>query len=325
MKVKEFVRLKRELQQFVPIPQIFSHIDQLFLSLSPQQFQMNFIKHIIRTSPIDRFDSGLLAKLSAYLPKKFDKIYCGAKYAFEDEFLEFFSTAAAKGTGKFDRFYEIGDEQWIHIQCSESLISEGTTGYSLWEASVALLASLASPNSKYLPHFQGKRVLELGSGTGLGGLAVAALAHPRNVLLSDISQVHDAYTNPNLLLNPFLSTPGTDSKVIYWNDLVGEADEYASQFDTIVGCDLVYDPDVCALLFPALKALFESENSQIKQAVLFCTLRNPQTFNDFVRELMKEANLSVTVEDLCYDPENDTIILNSNSIESFRIIKINKF
>ena len=320
MESSEFLRLKRELHQFVPIPQIFSHIDRLLSLFSPLQFQLAFIKHIIHTSSIDRFDSGLLVKLSAYIFKKFDKIYSESKYAFEDEFVDFFSVSNSHGDGKCDRFYELDQERFIHIRCSESLISEGTTGYSLWEASVVLLASLTDSMNKYTPYFYNKRVLELGSGTGLGGLAIAALAYPQSILLSDVSQVHVAYTEPNIVLNPFLNL-NLDSKVIYWNDLVDEVEEYAGQFDTIVGCDLVYDPEICCRLFSALKALLSAKSSSINQIVLFCTLRNPQTFDDFVRELRNEKNISLSVEELCYDPNNPIIL---NSIESFRILIINK-
>lgn len=318
MESREFIRLKRELQQYVPIPQIFSHIDQLLSSLAPLQFQLSFIEHIIHTSPLDHFDSGLLAKLSAHLFKKFDKIYSGGKYAFEDEFLDFFSGSSSRGDGKCDRFYEIDQGRCIHIRCSESLISEGTTGYSLWQASVALLACLTDPSNKYSGYFSNKRVLELGSGTGLGGLAIAALTSPQSVLLSDVLQVHDSYTHPNILLNPEFNL---NSEIIYWNDLASEAEEYACRFDTIVGCDLVYDPEVCYLLFSSFKVLLSAKSSTINQIVLFCTLRNPQTFDDFVRDLRNESNISVSVEELSYDINNPIIL---NSIESFRIITINK-
>lgn len=314
--MESFIHLKRELQQYVPIQQIFAHIDHLLTTLSPLQFQMAFIEQIIRSSSLDHFDSGLLAKLSAYLFKKFDKIYSGGKYAFEDEFLDFFSGAGLSGNGKCDRFYELDQGRFIHIRCSESLISEGTTGYSLWEASVALLACLKDPMNKYKAYFNNKRVLELGSGTGLGGLAVAALASPKSILLSDVSQVHDSYTHPNILLNPGFNL---NSEVFYWDDLASEADVYACKFDTIIGCDLVYDPEVCPHLFSALKALISAKSSTINQIVLFCTLRNPQTFDDFVRDLRNESNVSVSVEELSYDSNNSIIL---NSIESFRIITV---
>ena len=320
MTKETFLKLKRELQQFIPIPQIFSHINTLLITFSPLQFQLAFIQHITRTSSPDHFDSSLLSKLSAYIFKKFDRIYSAAKYAFEDEFLDFFSASTPRGDGKCDRFYELPNDEFIHIRCSESLISDGTTGYSLWEASVALLATLAMIDNEYTPYFSNKRVLELGSGTGLGGLAIAALANPQNIILSDVTQVHDAYTHPNTLLNPLLSSK-LDSKVLYWNDLALEAEEHASQYDTVIGCDLVYDPEVCALLFPALKALLNAESSTITSVILFCTLRNPKTFNDFVSDLQKEKNLSVAVKGLSYDPTNRIIL---NSIESFRIIIINK-
>lgn len=313
----EFLLLKRELQQRVPIARIFAHIDTILNTLTPPEFQTRFIQHIIKTTDPSKFDPSLLKKLSAFLFARFDKYYGAVKYALEDDFVEFFLGDTQSCTGKCDRYYEVAPQEYIHIRSSESMISEGTTGYSLWEASVALLALLNSDNTNL---FTGKRVLELGSGAGLGGLAVASLCNPSSVLLTDIDQVHDSYTRPNILLNP---SSKIESRVVYWNDLIEEPGSLATQFDTILGCDLVYDPEVCPILFKALKSLLNAHNSAISQVILFCTLRNPQTFHDFVADLQLEQNLLVTIRELeGYDPQSNPIIIQS--IESFRIIHINK-
>lgn len=270
--------------------------------------------------------AGLLKKLAAFLLARFDRIYAGKKYAVQDEFVEFFATVDTVLDGKCDRYYVLGSPdgvvQTLHVRTSESLISEGTTGYSLWEASVALLALLSSGPGRFDDCFLGKRVLELGSGTGLGGLSVAALASPKGVLLTDIAQVHDSYTRPNLLLNPPL-LPLVESTVLHWNDLLEEEEGQSLQFDTLVGCDIVYDPEVCSLLHLVLRAILRSpSSSSVKTVLLVCTLRNPSTFDDFVRDV--EGIPGVLVEVSCLNAEalNKEIVLKS--IEAFRIIKITR-
>ena len=314
----EFLLLRRELQQRLPIPHIYAHIDNLLCSISPESFQSSFLKHVASY----QIDASLLKKLASFLLARFDRIYRGEKYALEDEFVEYLAGRLIEpaGDGKCDRFYDLQSVPLsLHIRASESLISEGTTGYSLWEASVALLALLCCESNRFDDCFKGKRVLELGSGTGLGGLSIAALANPNRVLLTDIAQVHDSYTRPNLLLNsPSISC--ADSAILHWNDLIAVDSNYATEFDTIVGCDIVYDPEICSLLIKVFSSLLFRNSSTIKTIFLVCTLRNPETFSAFVEDLKGIPGVTVEVSTINADALGDEIILKS--VESFRIIKL---
>ena len=61
---------------------------------------------------------------------------------------------------------------------------EGGVGGSVWEAVLTLLHCIRSEKGLFPEgHFAGKRVVELGSGTGLGGIVVAAMG--ADVLLTD--------------------------------------------------------------------------------------------------------------------------------------------
>lgn len=307
----EFLILRRELQQHVPIPQIYAHIDSILSRISPESFQSSFLFHVA-PHPIG---PGLLKKLAAFLMARFDRIYDGKKYALQDEFVEFLASVNVAADGKCDRYYELNNFSTVHIRTSESLISEGTTGFSLWESSVALLALLSRDPSRFDDCFRDKRVLELGSGTGLGGLAIAALSSPDRVLLTDIAQVHDSYTRPNLLLNPQI--PHIDSTVLHWNDYDRPLD-----FDTIVGCDLVYDPEVCSLLHSVLRTVLTHQGSSVKTVLLVCTLRNPSTFDYFVRDM--EGIPDVLVDVSLIENLSDAHEIVLKSIEAFRIIKITR-
>lgn len=312
----EFDLLNRELQQAVPLPRILAHLDKLLSLLSLEDFQTTFAGHVT----VNRIDRTLLMKVYRHLLNRFDRIHCGGKYALNDDFVNLFNTSRGEMSGKCDRFYEFAkDTLPIHIRASESLVCDGTTGYSLWDASIALLAILET--SSHPLRFEGKRVLELGSGTGLGGLAVAACSNPTSVLLTDVAQVHDAFTLPNTLLNPHLN-PKISTEIVYWNDLTVDPVPYASNYEIILGCDLVYDPDVVCMLSDALNSLLLCPSSTISTAVLLCTLRNPQTFDDFIAALNNEQRYAVQIEMIDYDSESNPIILQS--IESFRMVTISK-
>lgn len=311
----DFDLLNRELQQRIPIQAILAHLDRILRACPPAEFQVHFVAHIC--GPVD---GQLLAKVAVYLFAKFDQIYVGAKYALNDNFVQFLCAHSHHfNDHQCHRYFPIENSTLLHITSSESLVSDGTTGYSLWEASVALLALLYS-EPRIRQWFAGKRVLELGSGTGLGGLAVAALSQPQSVLLTDVSQVHDTFTSPNLNLNlASINTP-VASKVIFWDDLCTEPLNFCQNFDVLLGCDLVYDPDVWCMLLSALKALLLATNSSISVVILICTLRNPQTFNDFINELNNEINFRIQVDPLDALPADCPIVLSS--IDSFRIVTI---
>jgi predicted nicotinamide N-methyase len=67
---------------------------------------------------------------------------------------------------------------------------DGGVGGSVWEAATSLLKCVESQTQLFpADHFKGKRVLELGSGTGLGGLAVSLLG--AEITLTDRSDVVD--------------------------------------------------------------------------------------------------------------------------------------
>lgn len=209
------------------------------------------------------------------------------RLALDDDFASFLSEASLlPSDGNSHRYYHLAPKRVIHIAASVSMISAGTTGFSLWEASVAMLAALMAPSTELRQLFAGRRVLELGSGTGLGGIAVAALTAAKSVLLTDIERVLDAYTVDNIARNVALFPSDTvvASSVLHWDD-DATLKQLGRTHDILLGCDVVYDPELNNLLFDALMALLLSTASTIQHAVLMCTVRNPPTFYDFVARL----------------------------------------
>lgn len=362
-----FDLLLREMQQRVPLQVIFAHIDELLMQVcqgSLEKFQRSFVEaegcSDTLARPRDFIDKNLLAKVSAFLMKRFDVLCSGKRYALEDAFVEFFDVQGAQDDGCCDRFYlcestdesEVHDEskvddenkvnvhelkanevnsknlnsknvnhhknnRVIHIRATESIVSAGSTGYSLWEASVALLHELSRCKS-LRDDFNERRVLELGAGTSLGGLAVAKLCRPLALVLTDVDSVHDSFTRPNIHLNSNMNMQPISSQVLYWNDL---DPGLARQFDVVFGCDLVYDPEVCPILLGAIETLLTAPDSTVKLVLLFCTLRNPQTFAEFVDKLQIVLN-SFTITCSRIPETHNHIVLQS--FESFRIIRIER-
>ena len=67
------------------------------------------------------------------------------------------------------RHYRVSKDLKLALWCSSKmLLQNGTTGLSAWPAAWAL-AEYAAEN---VEAFQGKKILELGSGLGIGGIMV---------------------------------------------------------------------------------------------------------------------------------------------------------
>ncbi|KAJ5782131.1 hypothetical protein N7457_003905 [Penicillium paradoxum] len=213
------------------------------------------------------------------------------------------------------------------VTTSESrglILSAGTTGNRTWEAALHLGSFLASEAGEAL--VRGKRVIELGAGTGFLSLVCARHLGVQSVVVTDrepalIDNIRDCVRH-NL-------PEGRDSIPIYpavweWGtpleksgDLAGLAsdgneDEAGLKFDVALGADLIYDTDLVPLLISTVRDLFE--NYHIKQFVIAATLRNEDTFRTFLNAC--ETN-SFNVETLPFEStpsEDQTGFFHSTSI-----------
>ena len=141
-----------------------------------------------------------------------------------------------------------------------------TTGLRLWPAAIPLAARL---NEVVLPSLRREtrsrplRLLELGAGRGLVGIALAALSADVSVVLTDdarafvskdgVSQSSLDVLRDNIALNTELCGGRVSAERCIWgDDADAERLRSSGKFDLIIGSDLLYDP-TCYV--PLLKTL----------------------------------------------------------------------
>ncbi|KAJ3022303.1 hypothetical protein HKX48_006490 [Thoreauomyces humboldtii] len=102
------------------------------------------------------------------------------------------------------------------------------TGFSVWEGAIALLGFLHGAETPEAEEFRrrvvmgGEKVVELGSGTGIGGLGVAALGG--RVLMTDVQSVCNA-TRGNVMRNAVLASASASSSQQETTTVVAEVEE----------------------------------------------------------------------------------------------------
>ncbi|CAI7655103.1 unnamed protein product [Penicillium pancosmium] len=238
------------------------------------------------------------------------------------------------------------------VTISESrgvILSGGTTGNRTWEAALHLGSYLATGAGETL--IRGKRVIELGAGTGFLSLFCAKHLGARAVVATD----REPFLIDNMRACVGVNTrekeigeDGEDSRVArtipmypaIWDwgtklekvenedgdregkeqDSVSAVHDESVGFDIALGADLIYDADIVPLLISTVRDLFE--NYHIEQFIIAATLRNEKTFKTFLDAC--ETN-SFTVETLPFQstPEDEqTGFFHSTNIpiHTYRIL-----
>jgi len=143
-----------------------------------------------------------------------------------------------------DGFGEIGDGDLNHFgDLWRARGDRSRSGATIWAASV-LFAHWALTEQPDL--FRGKKVLELGSGVGVGGIAVAHLAE--HVTLSDYQPDVVQELTLNAELN---SLQNTEVQLVDWCESPTEQEQY----DVVIGCDVMYEPEIMQPLVSYLLAV----------------------------------------------------------------------
>ena len=114
-------------------------------------------------------------------------------------------------------------------------------GVALWAASIALAHEVAARSTE----FRGAKVLELGAGTGLPGIAAASLGS--KLVQTDNNLVALHLARRNLEMNGLINS--VEQRQVDWADL---KDSY--RYDRIIGSDILYSAE----MHLHLRNIFES-------------------------------------------------------------------
>mmetsp|Transcript_20204 Transcript_20204/g.29777 ORF Transcript_20204/g.29777 Transcript_20204/m.29777 type:complete len:368 (-) Transcript_20204:25-1128(-) len=190
--------------------------------------------------------------------------------------------------------------QTIMVQEIQSGIERVGTGACTWESSIASSLYFASRCDQTLKG----RVLELGSGIGLGALLARALIDGEdihcaidNITLSDYIDEVIGQCRENLLNNSANSSIKMNVRHINWYDFVQNTTN-ADKFDTIIASDIVYRRQD---IFPLLSTISSHLNETSGVAHLFAP-NNRAMLHDFVEEVRNcRWNMDVTTEVISMD------------------------
>jgi predicted nicotinamide N-methyase len=160
------------------------------------------------------------------------------------------------------------------------------TGHCAWTASFLFLRMIPMIQDQF-QCFHGKRVLELGCGTGIGGLAVALVTNTAHVELTDhdpqVLELCQRNCELNLPPKALLSTATTASsswavRQLTWG--CGEEEEGSRPsmvFDTVLATDVLYDiSKLKPLLQSAYSALSSSSETTTTSRLIFVLSHVPR-------------------------------------------------
>lgn len=185
----------------------------------------------------------------------------------------------------------------ISVKETPQIISEGTTGLSAWQAGI-FLADWMTCNRR---RFEGKRLLELGSGTGATGLIIIKSCGPQEIILSDCHERVLGLLRDNVELN------GCQDSVVRvvdlnWCDPSPTLDSLAIDPDVVLAADVVYDDTIFRPLVELLLILLRRKRSI--EIFLAATVRNKETLTAFLR-MAEESGLQVEMVARSGDMENN--------------------
>ncbi|OAQ90235.1 FAM86A protein [Purpureocillium lilacinum] len=268
--------------------------DDALLYAPPDRYRLRTLKQLIARieASIDDWDehavsdnlmSLLPVLLSAPLPSEAASVQ-------QKHYVTYSLSLLDRGLGESD------EAPSITLLENRSLISAGgTTGLRTWEAALHLGQYLCQNPSVVA----GKRILELGAGTGYLSVMCAKYLACRHIVASDGSD--DVINNlpDNLFLNSLQDSPLVTPMDVKWGHaLVGTEDQQWNEgqsIDVVLGADITYDRSNHPALVGTILDLFELHPDV--EVYIGATQRNEQTSQVFL-DTCKRSGL--TVDDLEY-------------------------
>lgn len=156
------------------------------------------------------------------------------------------------------RSFRINDV--LSLNLHEPSLTEDSLGLKTWTSSLLLSRRLAAL-SKHLPSGS-PRILELGSGTGLVGLAAASVwqSNISEVMLTDLPEIVPNLQK-NIELNEHLlpdGNPRVHSRILDWTDISDVPNNVDQAYPLILAADPIYSPEHPRLLVDTVRRWLKS-------------------------------------------------------------------
>ncbi|KAH9867898.1 hypothetical protein IAQ61_007202 [Plenodomus lingam] len=179
------------------------------------------------------------------------------------------------------------DERTVTLLESRSVISSsGTTGLRTWEAALHLGSYLTSAQGQ--ARVRGKRLFELGAGTGMLSILCAKHLKVSGIVATDGDEAVVDAIKTNLFLNGLDIDDASECQVrtasLKWGwpiDATTFSEDYGMEVpDLLLGADVTYDKAVIPRFVTTMSDFFE-QNPAL-QVLVSATIRNEQTFETFL-------------------------------------------
>ncbi|CAO1423355.1 unnamed protein product [Diamesa hyperborea] len=303
--------IKRQFFAAVPVPKI--QWNEIFKNISwKQQEELLYhtVLHVLNKKHPLKNDYQIA--FLKYVIKALEKQ--GPEAEIHDKFYESLAEKLNIKSGDYSHKHYFVDEDVITIKESSSFIRDGTTGLSLWPASLTLAEYLV----KNKDLFNDKSILELGSGIGLTGIVLLKACKTPKIYLSDCHESvleklvenidanllgHNCETIECSTLHVRQRLKVDESRELGVLNLTWENIEESKGWlekhcipDIILASDVVYDDSIFDSLIHCLKNLFELSTSLI--FYLAQSIRSQETFNTFCK-LLEKNNFQMEEELRC--------------------------
>ena len=229
----------------------------------------------VENFPVDReYEMRFCKKIVALCEEKGEEV----SEQWYQRLAELFSDSSARPAY---RTYMLGKMHTkVSIRESRMAISGGTTGLCSWPAGEALASWVDGEGNNW----EGKRVLELGSGSGISGIFIAKRwrSNLEEIVLTDCHDEVLSNLRHNVEVN--LDKGGVKVRVeeLDWESI--SESSFQMKPDILLGADIVFDGRVIPSLVSTIHLLLSSSS----KAHIACTVRNQDTLDLFLSECRRK-------------------------------------
>lgn len=180
--------------------------------------------------------------------------------------------------------YILDNNQTVIHRQTTAMLSQGLTGLSSWPAAICLGDYLM----QRIDLVENKKIVELGAGSGLLGLALLKSSERiPSYTFTDYSPMILNLLMQNASLNFSDEELERRMKIeeLDWNQFSSVENNY----DLILAADVVYDPSVIDSLVKTISILLESNRTCV--AYVANAIRNPTTYDQFLQCLKSRSDL----------------------------------